>query len=378
LIGGGDFASIAGKTPASLLLREDKAMTPVIVTPPRRGLASRTVLIVTAVLVLAVGAVVSLVVARRDPGDGREPDGAPGRQSVAPPDPSSDPGRQEARADGDPQARNSVGMKLRRIPAGTFLMGSPDDEPERLADEQQHEVEITKDLSLGAHEVTQEQFREVMGYNPSVFSAFTNYGQGRPGTQYSYSKPAAGQKYVTGYDTDAFPVENVSWEEAVEFCRRLSALPMERKAGRTYRLPTEAEWEHACRAGGGPRPFYFGHTISPRQANFDATFPYDGAPRGTSLRRTCKVGSYAANRFGLHDMHGNVREWCADWYDADYYGKSPRRDPQGPSGGSLRVIRGGGHSSAGQACRSAVRFSGAPGLRDPDLGFRVVAGIGAR
>jgi formylglycine-generating enzyme required for sulfatase activity len=266
---------------------------------------------------------------------------------------------------------NSIGMKLARIPKGTFTMGSPAEEKERLTDEEQHEVEITKDFWLGVHEVTQQQFREVMGYNPSYFSAFTTFGQGKPGAKYSYSVPAAGQRHVIGYDTDDFPVETVSYEEAVELCQKLSALPAEKRARRKYRLPTEAEWEYACRGGVPSRPFHPGNSLSSRQANFDGNFPY-GAEKGKCLRRTCKVGRYAPNAWGLCDMHGNVREWCSDWYDADYYGKSPRRDPQGPAEGSLRVIRGGGCSSDGKGCRSAVRFSGAPVLRDFDLGFRVV------
>src|SRR5262249_13994061 len=157
-------------------------------------------------------------------------------------------------------------------------------------------------------------YREVMGSNPSWFSA----GGG-------------GRKAVEGMETADFPVENVTWKEAVAFCTKLSARAEERKAGRVYRLPTEAEWEYACRAG-TKTPFSFGRSLSSRQANFDGTKPY-GAARGKSLGRPAPVGSYRPNAWGLFDMHGNVFQWCADWYAKDYYENSPRRDPKGPAGG---------------------------------------------
>jgi formylglycine-generating enzyme required for sulfatase activity len=176
-------------------------------------------------------------------------------------------------------------------------------------------------------------------------------------------------------DTGDFPVEQVSYDDAVEFCRKLSEMPAEKRAGRKYRLPSEAEWEYACRGGASSyQVFHFGNSLSSKQTNFNGNFPYGGAGKGGWLGRTCKVGSYAKNRFGLHDMHGNVFEWCADWYGADYYGKSPRRDPQGPSEGSLRVIRGGGWDLNGRDCRSAFRVRHAPVVRGHDLGFRVTLG----
>jgi formylglycine-generating enzyme required for sulfatase activity len=137
-------------------------------------------------------------------------------------------------------------------------------------------------------------------------------------------------------------------------------------------LPTEAEWEYSCR-GGAPayQVFHFGNSLSSTQANFDGTSPYGSAGKGVYLERTCKVGSYGKNRFGLHDMHGNVWEWCSDWYGADYYGKSPRRDPQGPSEGSHRVLRGGGWRLDGRRCRSAFRLGNMPESRRHHLGFRV-------
>jgi formylglycine-generating enzyme required for sulfatase activity len=168
-------------------------------------------------------------------------------------------------------------------------------------------------------------------------------------------------------------VENVSYEEAIELCRKLSALAAERRAGRLYRLPSEAEWEHACR-GVAPsyQAFHFGDSLSSKQANFNRNLSSSYLPKEVSLERTCKVGSYAKNRFGLHDMHGNVAEWCSDWYGDDYYGKSPRRDPQGPPAGNDRVVRGGSWLDDRRHCRSASRFRNRPDARNIHVGFRVV------
>jgi formylglycine-generating enzyme required for sulfatase activity len=166
-------------------------------------------------------------------------------------------------------------------------------------------------------------------------------------------------------------VENVDWEDAVEFCKKLSELPAEKKEVRTYRLPTEAEWEYACR-GRAPsyQVFHFGNSLSSRQANFGGRVPW-GAEQGPSLSRSCIVGSYAPNGFGLYDMHGNVWEWCSDWYGADYYSHSQRRDPPGPGSGSSRVFRGGCWRCGARGCRSAVRGRVVPEFRLWDVGFRV-------
>jgi formylglycine-generating enzyme required for sulfatase activity len=260
------------------------------------------------------------------------------------------------------EVTNSIGMKLVRIPAGKFTMGSPPEESNHRPEEEQHEVEITRPFWLGIHEVTQKEFKVVMGFNPSFFSA---NGTGKKGVKYpDASKPAGGKDRVKGELTDDFPVENVSWIEADEFCKKLSALLGEMRAKRSYRLPTEAEWEYACR-GGEPSTtaYHFGRSLSGTQANFTVL--------KTKQERARKVGSYPKNGFGLCDMHGNVQEWCFDWYGEDYYGKSPPRNPHGPSRGTARVIRGGGWTSFGAFCRSAYRRLGKPDLRINYLGFRV-------
>jgi formylglycine-generating enzyme required for sulfatase activity len=260
---------------------------------------------------------------------------------------------------------NSIGMRLALVEPGVFLMGSPANEAERGDDEHQHEVEITQPFYVGAYPVTQEQYYRVMGVNPSWFS------------------PRGGSKHkVKDMDTRQFPVEAVTWMDAVEFCRRLTDLPEEKENERTYRLPTEAEWEYACR-GGPPLetptpPFYFGSSLSSSQANFDGNYPYGGANRGVYLQRPTKAGSYPDNLLGLFDLHGNVLEWCADWYDPTYYNRSPRQDPQGPENGERRILRGGSWKAIGRNCRSAFRHNLPPGNRNDGNGFRVVSVVGAR
>jgi formylglycine-generating enzyme required for sulfatase activity len=136
-------------------------------------------------------------------------------------------------------------------------------------------------------------------------------------------------------------------------------------------LPSEAEWEYSCRGGASSHQiFSFGDCLSSKQANFDGNYPYGGAEKGSSLNRTCQVGSYPANGFGLMDMHGNVGEWCADWSDEGYYARSPREDPPGPSGGAARVLRGGNWRNIGSLCRSANRYRFTPAFRSSWLGFR--------
>jgi formylglycine-generating enzyme required for sulfatase activity len=254
---------------------------------------------------------------------------------------------------------NSIGMKLVCIPAGKFLMGSPDDEPDRYADHEgpRHEVQITKAFYLGAFEVTQAQYQKVMGTNPSSFSAGGHM-----------------QHQVRGMNTDDFPVDSVSYQDGIDFCTKLSALPAEKAARRVYRLPTEAQWEYACRAG-TKTPFHFGKSLSSRQANFNGSQPYGGAAKGPTLGRPCKVGSYKPNAWGLYDMHGNLWEWVADRYAGSNYTESPRKDPHCKTGARY-ICRGGGWGSAGWMCRAAHRAPGwQPGGWEQG-GFRVACIIG--
>ena len=250
---------------------------------------------------------------------------------------------------------NSIGMKLRRIPAGEFLMGSPDSDPGATEDEKpQHRVRISRPFYMGVYAVVQEEYQRVMAHNPSFFSA-TGHGKNK----------------VTGLNTARFPVEQIRWPDAMDFCRRLSELPAEKQAGRVYRLPTEAEWEYACRAG-TTTAFHCGDSLSSRQANFNGNHPYGGAAKGPFLSRSAEVGSYPPNAFGLYDMHGNVWQWCADWYGRTYYQESPVDDPRGPTQGSRRVIRGGEWYGDARDCRSAFRYADLPTGVFYVMGFRVV------
>jgi formylglycine-generating enzyme required for sulfatase activity len=259
------------------------------------------------------------------------------------------------------QFTNSIGMKLVRFPAGKFLMGSPRDESGRAANEEQHEVEISRSFALGACEVTQEQYQKVTGNNPSYFSL-----------------SGAGRAQVAKLDTRPFPVERVSWHEAVAFCKQLSELPAEKAARRVYRLPTEAEWEYAGRGRAREyTPFALGRTLASTQANFGGSTAW-GPPPGPALKRTCPVGSYKPSAAGLYDVHGNVWEWCSDWYDGTYYARSPRKDPQGPPSGSSRVARGGAWFNPAQFLRSAYRGYATPATRGYGIGLRVVCVSGSR
>ena len=212
-------------------------------------------------------------------------------------------------------------MKFKLVPAGMFMMGEGDEA---------HEVTLTKSFKIGVHEVTQAQYEQVMGVNPSKFKGADN------------------------------PVENVSWEDAVEFCRRLSELPAEKEAGNVYRLPSEAQWEYACRAG-TTTEYSFGDDDS--DLGDYAWF------RENSSNRTHPVGDKLPNAWGLYDMHGNVLEWCQDWY-GDYPSGSVT-DPSGATSGSYRVIRGGCWLYPAEGCRSAYRFWDFPSSRSSSSGFRV-------
>jgi formylglycine-generating enzyme required for sulfatase activity len=243
-----------------------------------------------------------------------------------------------------------TGMAFVRIPPGCFMMGSPDTESGRGSDEGPvHEV-CLDGFWMGKYEVTQAQWQAVMGSNPAWFN-----------------------RERLGKDTGHHPVEQVSWHDVQEFITKLNAATVEThgRASLPFRLPTEAEWEYAARAG-TTTPFHFGPTITTAQVNYDGNYPYGSAPKGDYRRQTTPVGSFPANAFGLHDMHGNVWEWCADWYAGDYYATSPRQNPPGPDGGQKRVLRGGSWNNrrAGHAFRRPLR----PARRraGPNVGFRLV------
>jgi formylglycine-generating enzyme required for sulfatase activity len=235
------------------------------------------------------------------------------------------------------QFTNSIGMQLVQIPAGTFLMGSPESEEGRDNDERQHRVELTRPFYMATTEVTQQQWKTVMGTEP-----WKGKGDVKEGADYAASY--------------------VSWEDATEYCRKLS-----QKEGKTYRLPTEAEWEYACRAG-STTVYSFGEDASRLG---DYAWYYVNA-WNINEKYAHRVGQKKANAFGLYDMHGNVREWCQDWYGDDYYGTSPTADPGGPSSGSSRVLRGGSWFFNVLFNRSACRFRNTPDNRSFDDGFRVV------
>ncbi len=202
---------------------------------------------------------------------------------------------------------------------------------------------MTKGFWLGQYEVTQGEYKRITGSNPSKFKE-------------------AG---------DRAPVENVSWEDATNFAMKLTE--RERAAGRLpdgymYGLPTEAQWEYAARAG-TRTAFRYGDSLSSRQANFDGNYPYGGGGKGPYLKKTVEVGSYEPNQWRLYDMHGNLWEWCSDWYGE--YPTGRRVDPKGPESGWYRVRRGGGWENDAQFCRSASRGRGPAVYRYEFLGFRL-------
>ena len=232
---------------------------------------------------------------------------------------------------------NNVTMKVVLIPPGRFMMGSPGSEKGRGANEgPQREVTLSRAYYMGVYEVTQEQYDAVMGANHSEFEGAKK------------------------------PVESVRWDEAVAFCRKLSE-----KTKQNVRLPTEAEWEYACRAGTAT-PFNTGESISMFQANYMWNHSHGGHWPDLFPKKTTATGSFKPNALGLYDMHGNVREWCSDWYAANFYASGGNQDPQGPPNGALRVQRGGAWDDLPERCRSASRGGDVPGNSYTNTGFRVV------
>jgi formylglycine-generating enzyme required for sulfatase activity len=244
--------------------------------------------------------------------------------------------------------RGGVELELVMVPAGRFVMGSPGNELERTSDEgPQHEVTVPKFL-MGRYPVTQAQWRVVAGWAKVERSLDSDPSRFKGSNR---------------------PVEQVSWLDAIEFCARLS-----QRTGREYRLPSEAEWEYACRSGTNT-PFYFGETITPDLANYDGNYTYGDGPKGVYREETTEVGQFPANGFGLHDMHGNVREWCMDHWHSSY--------DDAPTDGSAwidktaettaeRVLRGGSWLGIPRNCRSAQRVYLVASTATAYFGFRVV------
>ncbi|MCP4353629.1 MAG: formylglycine-generating enzyme family protein [Desulfobacterales bacterium] len=252
----------------------------------------------------------------------------------------------------DTTIKNSFGMTFKLISSGTFMMGSPEDEPGRWHWETLHQVTLTKPFYMQTTEVTQRQWKDVMGNNPSRF-------------------PNCG---------DDCPVDGVSWDDVQEFVTELN-----KRGEGTYRLPTEAEWEYAARAGSSSA--FANGKITGSECGYDsnlntigwycgnASVTYSGCADlsdwgGTSCEGIHQVAQKQPNSWGLYDMHGNVHEWCQDWFD--YYPSSAVTDPVGPESGSKRVIRGGSWDNKTEWCRSAFRMNLKPDKQNSPVGFRLV------
>jgi formylglycine-generating enzyme required for sulfatase activity/uncharacterized caspase-like protein len=238
---------------------------------------------------------------------------------------------------------NGITLEMVQIPGGSFMMGSPESEKDRSTDgseSPQHEVNVPG-FSMGKFVVTQEQYQQIMGNNPSSFSGAKR------------------------------PVEKVSWKNAVEFCQKLSE-----KTGREYRLPSEAEWEYACR-GGTTTPFHFGETITTELANYDGTYTYASEPKGKYLQKTTDVGSFPPNAFGLYDMHGNVWEWCQDDWHNNYIDAPKDGSGWTSRSGNTKLLRGGSWYYYPGNCRSAYRYHNYLSTFN-HIGFRVVCSGAAR
>ena len=273
------------------------------------------------------------------------------------------------------EAAGPLTLTLIEIPAGSFLMGSPPDEPERVVYEgPQHEVTL-ESFFMGQTPITQAQWREVAGWQPLPAERWGRDLNLDP-SRFQYREGQA-EGVVRLFDgeanTDNRPVEKVSWEEAMEFCSRLS-----QRTGRTYTLPSEAQWEYACRAG-TTTPFCFGETISSEFANYDGDFAYANGPKGIDRGQTTPVGIFPGNAWGLHDMHGNVWEWCLDEWHASYDGAlldgqawiNEMEAEKSKETGKARLLRGGSWGSYPRDCRSAYRSYLLPDDRVNVVGFRV-------
>jgi formylglycine-generating enzyme required for sulfatase activity len=243
-----------------------------------------------------------------------------------------------------------VTLEMVAIPSGVFRMGSPKNEKESQEHERpQHSVAI-QSFFMGKYLITQKQWEIVAAFLPQV-----NYELNPNPSRFA---------------GDNQPVEQVSWYEAVEFCDRLS-----RYSGKQYRLPSEAEWEYACRAG-KTTPFYFGEIITIDLANYNGAYTYSNAPKGEYQRRTTPVGSFPPNFFGLYDMHGNLWEWCADTWHGNYQGAPKDGSPWlGNDNHQGRLLRGGSWYTPPEGCRSGYRYKYDPSQGNDRISFRVVCDV---
>jgi formylglycine-generating enzyme required for sulfatase activity len=276
----------------------------------------------------------------------------------------------DADADGDAEA-----LSLLWIPPGRFWMGSLETEPERLDSEgPQHLVQL-QGFFMGQTPITQAQWREVAGWqerpgerwgrqletDPSLFQSNAEQGE------------RLERLFETEVNTDNRPVEQVSWLDAMEFCSRLS-----QRTGRSYTLPSEAQWEYACRAG-TTTPFHFGDTISSELANYDGDYTYADGPKGIYRKQTTPVGMFPANAWGLYDMHGNIWECCLDEWHGNYNGAPTdgsawvnyTEGEKNKESDKIRLLRGGSWDFNPADCRSAFRNNSRPDARYSDIGFRV-------
>ena len=310
--------------------------------------------------------------------------------SASPPAPRLQVLRWQSRTQVFRERLDGLELAMVRIPAGAFLMGSPPEEPERQESEgPQHRVELEEFL-MGQTPITQAQWREVAEWQPLAGESWGRELDPEPSFFQTRSNPKAKNSFGGRFslleretDSDQRPVDNVSWLDAMEFCERLS-----RRTGRTYTLPSEAQWEYACRAG-SITPFHFGPTITPALANYNGNTTYANGPQGENRKQTTPVRLFSANDWGLHDMHGNMWEWCLDhWHDS--YERAPadgsawlnpseptkkatsKKGDNSDSEEEMRLLRGGSWDVDPRFCRSAYRDHDRPGVANYGVGFRVV------
>ncbi|MFN9990961.1 MAG: formylglycine-generating enzyme family protein [Cyanobacteriota bacterium] len=261
------------------------------------------------------------------------------------------------------QLADDLALTLLWIPPGRFWMGSPQSEPERQASEgPQHLVQL-QGFFMGQTPITQAQWRAVAQWEPREGERWGRQLEPNPSR---FQQPGDAHLFQGEASTDGRPVERVSWEDAMEFCSRLS-----QRTGRIYTLPSEAQWEYACRAG-TTTPFAFGETLTDELANYRASETYGKGPKGAYREQTTPVGMFPANAWGLQDMHGNVWEWCLDHWPGSYEGAPEDGSAWLLEEGKQRLLRGGSWLGIPWDCRSASRFRIRPDVALNTIGFRVV------